>query len=40
MTRKEREAAKELRVELKRRLSAGEKDLTIHQGKIVQKYGL
>ena len=37
MTRKEREAAKELRTELKRRLAAGEKDLTIRQGKIVQK---
>jgi len=35
MTRKERETAKEVRAELKRRLSAGEKDITIHQGKIV-----
>ena len=34
-TLKEREAAKELRVELKRRLSAGEKHLTIRRGKIV-----
>jgi len=35
MTRKERETAKEVRAELKRRLSAGEKDITIRRGKIV-----
>ena len=34
-TLKEREAAKELRVELKRRSSAGDKHLTIRRGKIV-----
>jgi len=35
MTRKERETAKEVRAELKRHLSAGEKNITIHRAKIV-----
>ena len=35
MTRKEREIAKELRSELKRRKSQGETNITIRHGKIV-----
>ena len=37
LTRKEREAGKALRDELKRRTSAGEADLAIRSGKIVKK---
>ena len=37
MTKKEREAAKELREELKRRKSQGENNLVIQHGKIVER---
>ena len=37
MTKKEREAAKELRKELKRRKSQGEENLIIRRGKIVER---